>query len=123
MVPLLIDENVNHRILRGLRRRLPALDYLLVQETEVMQQDDPEVLDWAVAHNRVVMTHDVNTMTKYAYARLEAGQPLSGLVIIPKELAYWLLLKNLPCCLPVAIQKNFPTRLSTYRSAQNWRAR
>src|SRR5712671_4209486 len=35
-----------------------------------------------------------------------------------KELAYWLLLKNLPCCLPVAIQKNFPTRLSTYRSAQ-----
>jgi hypothetical protein len=33
-------------------------------ETEVFQQDDPEVLDWAVVHNRIVITHDVNTMTK-----------------------------------------------------------
>ena len=87
MVLLLIDENFNHRILRGLRRRLPALDYLLVQEVEVFQQEDSEVLDWAAAHNRVVITHDVNTMPKHAYARLEAGQPLPGVVIIPKELA------------------------------------
>lgn len=61
MVQLLIDENFNHRILRGLKLRLPALDYLLVQETEVFQKDDPEILDWAAAHNRVLVTHDVNT--------------------------------------------------------------
>ena len=42
MVPLLIDENFNHRILRGLRLRLPELNYQLVQEVEVFQKEDPE---------------------------------------------------------------------------------
>jgi predicted nuclease of predicted toxin-antitoxin system len=78
MVQLLVDENFNQRILRGLKRRLPALDCLLAQETEVFQKDDPQVLDWAAAHNRVIVTHDANTMTKHAYERLEAGQPLPG---------------------------------------------
>ena len=67
MVLLCADENFNHRILRGLRLRLPALDCLLVQETEAYRQEDSKVLDWAAAHNRVVLTHDVNTMTRYAY--------------------------------------------------------
>ena len=110
-MPLLIDENFNHRILRGLKRRLPALDYLLVQETEVFQQDDPEVLDWAVVHNRVVITHDVNTMTKYAYARLEAGQPLSGLVIIPKELAIGNAIEELTMLLTCCNPEEFSNRV------------
>src|SRR5215831_7405465 len=96
MLPLLIDENFNHRILRGLRRRFPDLDSLLVQEIEVFQQDDPAVLDWASTHNCVVLTHDVNTMTKYAYVRLDAGQPLSGIVIIPKELSIDSAIEELP---------------------------
>jgi predicted nuclease of predicted toxin-antitoxin system len=87
MVPLLIDEHFNHRILRGLKLRLPELNYQLVQEVEVFQKEDPEVLDWATTHNRVIITHDVNTMTRDAYGRLEAGQPLSGVIIAPKELA------------------------------------
>ena len=66
MVPLLIDENFNHRILRGLKRRLSTLDALLVQEADIGQYDDPHVLAWAAAHSRVVITHDVNTMTRYA---------------------------------------------------------
>ena len=111
LVPLLIDENFNHRILRGLRRRFPTLDYLLVQDTEVFQQDDPEVLDWAVTHNRVVITHDVNTMTKYAYARLDAGQPLSGMVIIPKELAIGSAIEELAMLLTCSHPEEFPNRV------------
>lgn len=74
MVPLLADENFNHRILRGLRLRLPTLDCLLAQETEVYQREDAVVLDWPSLHDRVALTHDVNTMTKYAYERLAAGR-------------------------------------------------
>lgn len=87
MIQLLVDENFNRRILRGLRRRLPALDCVLVQETELFQKEDALILNWAVANKRVVLTHDVNTMTKYAYETLEAGELLSGVVIVPKELA------------------------------------
>lgn len=75
MVQLLADENFNHRVLRGLRCRLPVIDCLLAQETEICQREDREMLDWAALHNRVVLTHDVKTMTNYAYERLAAGQP------------------------------------------------
>jgi Domain of unknown function (DUF5615) len=111
MVPLLIDENFNHRILRGLRRRFPDLDSLLVQETEVFQQDDPAVLDWASTHNRVVLTHDVNTITKYAYARLDAGQLLSGVVIIPKELSIGSAIEDLSVLLTCSHPEEFLNRV------------
>lgn len=86
MIQLLVDENFNHRILRGLKLRVPDLDHLLVRDTKVFQQEDPLVLDWAIACGRVVVTHDVNTMTKHAYERLEAGETLPGVIIVPKEI-------------------------------------
>jgi predicted nuclease of predicted toxin-antitoxin system len=75
MVQLLVDENFNGRILRGLKRRLPALDCLLVQETELFQQKDSRILDWAAAHNRVILSHDVNTMTKFG---MNVSKPASA---------------------------------------------
>ena len=33
MLPLLINENFDQRILRGLRLRVPSLDYVVVQDT------------------------------------------------------------------------------------------
>ena len=64
MVPLLVDEHCNHRILRGLKRRLATLDALLVQEADIGHYDDPHGLTWAAAHTRVVITQDVTTMTR-----------------------------------------------------------
>jgi hypothetical protein len=111
MVPLLIDENFNHRILRGLRRRLPTLEYLLVQETEVSQKGDPEVLDWAAAQNRVILTHDVNTMTQHAHERLKAGRHLSGLVIVPKDLAIGAGIEELFVLLTCSTPEEFPNQI------------
>jgi predicted nuclease of predicted toxin-antitoxin system len=31
------------------------------------EADDPTVLEWAAQHNRVVLTHDIATMTNFAY--------------------------------------------------------
>ncbi|MGH3992866.1 MAG: hypothetical protein ACRDSN_10440, partial [Pseudonocardiaceae bacterium] len=36
------------------------------------------VLEWAAAENRVLLTHDVATMARYAYERVEAGLPMPG---------------------------------------------
>src|SRR5207244_785456 len=82
MIQLLVDENFNRRILRGLRRRIPGLNCLLVQDTELFQTEDPQISDWAAASGRVVLTHDVNTMTRYAYERLEKGEHLQGVFIV-----------------------------------------
>lgn len=47
MLRLLIDENFDHRILRGLRLQIPGLDYVIVQETELRGIKDPLLLAWA----------------------------------------------------------------------------
>jgi hypothetical protein len=111
MVSLLADENFNHRVLRGLRRRLPTLDCLLVQETEVYQREDPDVLDWAALHSRVVLTHDVNTMTKYAYERLTAGHTLPGVIVVPKELHIGAAIEELATLLYCSFPEEFPDRV------------
>jgi predicted nuclease of predicted toxin-antitoxin system len=111
MIQLLVDENFNHRILRGLKRRIPDLDYLLVQETASFQKDDPQVLDWAAANNRVIVTHDVNTMTEHAYERIQSGQPLPGVVIVPKELAIGSAIEELAILLACSQPEEFPNRV------------
>jgi hypothetical protein len=111
MIQLLVDENFNRRILRGLRRRLLALDCVLVQETKLFQQEDSLILDWAAANKRVVLTHDVNTMTKYAYERLEAGELLSGVVIVPKELAIGSAIEELDILLNCSEPEDFLNRV------------
>jgi hypothetical protein len=50
---------------------------LLVQETELFQQHDLQVLEWAAAHKRVVVTHDVNTMTKQCISATR-GRPATA---------------------------------------------
>ena len=44
MLRLLIDENIDHRILRGLKLRLPAVDYLLVNQIAMSGVPDMELL-------------------------------------------------------------------------------
>src|SRR5438105_4813491 len=61
MLLLLIDENLNHRILRGLVRSVPRLDYLLASDAGLKGTNDPAVLDFAARENRVLATHDLRT--------------------------------------------------------------
>ncbi len=80
MLPLAFDENFNNDVLRGLRRRNPALDLVRVQDAGLRRADDPAVLAWAAKQGRVLVSHDVSTLTAFAYARIEAGQPMPGLI-------------------------------------------
>lgn len=41
---------------------------------------DPEVLAWAAAENRILITNDRNTMVGFAYRRVAAGEPVPGLI-------------------------------------------
>jgi len=47
MLRLLIDENLDQRILRGLRSELPHVDYIVAQETKLKGLRDPMLLAWA----------------------------------------------------------------------------
>jgi hypothetical protein len=86
MLRLAADENFNHNIVRGLRRRLPLLDLLTIQEAGISGADDPSVLEWAAQEQRVLLTHDVATMVHFAYERIERGDLMSGVFEIRRSL-------------------------------------
>jgi len=79
----LADENLNFDIVRGLLRRMPDLDLLRVQEVGLAGATDPVVLAWAAEAGRIVISHDVSTMIRFAIERLSAGQLMAGLVVVP----------------------------------------
>ncbi|MBI4602207.1 MAG: DUF5615 family PIN-like protein [Planctomycetes bacterium] len=80
MLRFAADENLNGAIVRGLRRRKPDLDILRVQDTPLSGAEDPEVLEWAAVEGRVILTHDVRTMTYHAEERVRAGKRMPGVV-------------------------------------------
>ena len=86
MLRLLIDENFNQRILRGLRLRIPALDYVIVQETAMQGMQDPPLLREAAVLHRILVTHDLKTVPRHAYARVTAGEPMPGIIAVPDDL-------------------------------------
>jgi hypothetical protein len=86
LLRLAADENFNGYIVRGLLRRNPDLDILRVQDTEVSEADDPTVLEWAAREGRVLVTHDVNTITRFAYERVIEGKPMPGIFEVSDSL-------------------------------------
>ncbi len=52
MLRLLIDENFDQRILRGLRLEVPGIDYIVVQETKLKGLRDPLLLAWAAENHK-----------------------------------------------------------------------
>ena len=86
MQSLLIDENFNQRILRGLKLRIPNLDYAVVQESGLSGESDPNVLAYASEQNRVLITHDLKTIPRFAYERVAANLPMPGVIAVDDEL-------------------------------------
>lgn len=78
---LLADENFNGRILRALRRQIPDLDAVRAQDTSLCGADDEDLLQFAADENRIVLTHDIETLVGYAWKRVRSGRPMPGVIV------------------------------------------
>lgn len=87
MLRLAADENFNSDIVRGLLRRKPDLDIVRVQDVGLSGADDAAILQWVAQERRVLVTHDVTTMTRYAYERVQAGKPMPGVFEVGREVS------------------------------------
>ena len=47
---------------------------------------DPPLLQEAAVLHRVLVTHDLKTIPRYAYERVAAGAPMPGIIAIPEDL-------------------------------------
>jgi hypothetical protein len=86
MLRFLSDENFNNHIIHALAAAVPTVDIARVQEVGLLGADDPEVLAWAADAGRLLLTHDVSTMTDYAYDRVREGLAMPGVVEVPETL-------------------------------------
>lgn len=78
MLKFAADENFHNAIVRGLRLRFPDADIVRVQDTDILGAEDPTVLEWCAYENRVLLTHDVATMSAFAYQRVADGLSMPG---------------------------------------------
>lgn len=86
MVKFAADENFNGHVLDGLWLRVPDLDIVRIQDTEIAEADDLDVLRWAAQGQRVLLTHDVNTLIGDAYTLVKAGEPMTGVLEVRNDL-------------------------------------
>ena len=80
MLSLASDADVHGEIIRGLRRRHPEIDLVRAQDALPEGTPDVDVLAWAAAENRILITNDRNTMLGCAYRRVSAGEPVPGVI-------------------------------------------
>jgi hypothetical protein len=81
----LADENFNNDILRALFRRNPVLDIVRVQDVGLSGAGDPTLLAWAAEVTRVLLTHDVSTITAHAYDRVRSGDRMPGVFEVSRD--------------------------------------
>lgn len=82
MIHLLVDQNLNAHIQNGLLQMVPAADVVHVRDVGLETASDPEILAWAAAEGRVVLTHDRQTLPGFAYDRVAAGKPMPGVFVV-----------------------------------------
>jgi predicted nuclease of predicted toxin-antitoxin system len=86
MIRLLFDQNFNQRISRGLRKRIPDLDCVTTEKLGFKKFTDDLLLTKAAELDRVIITHDEKTFHIFAYKKIELGEKMAGLVVVPDSL-------------------------------------
>ena len=89
------DENFNGPLLRALRSRNHEFDAIRVVDAGRSGLDDPGVLAWAASLGRIVLSHDIRTMTAAAHDRTAAGETMSGLIIVAEARAPHVLIDDI----------------------------
>ena len=70
----LADENFNNDIVRA-------------QDSGLTASDDELLLEWAAEQDRVLLTHDVSTITAFAYRRLMKGDRMPGVFEVSRSVS------------------------------------
>jgi hypothetical protein len=86
MLKLLIDQDLDHDILRGLLQRIPNLDAVTALEIGLSQAPDLELLAWADEAERIIVTHDRKTMPAYATNRIKETKRVFGVFVVPRRM-------------------------------------
>lgn len=83
----LADENFNNDVVRALFRRNTGIDIVRAQDVGLKGADDATILAWAAQHQRVLLTHDVATITAHACDLISKGEPMPGVFEVSRKVS------------------------------------
>lgn len=95
MLRFLTDENIEGHLVKGLLSKNPNLDVIRVQDVGLRTAADPLLMDWAGRNNRILITHDISTISPLVYERIAAGQPLPGIIFIQTGMALGIVIRKI----------------------------
>jgi hypothetical protein len=84
-VRYLADEDLRRQIVTATRRVEPAIDFLMIQDEGLSGMNDADILEFAFANGRIIVSHDVNTMKAAAEECLARGGGMAGLFLVPQS--------------------------------------
>lgn len=90
----LADADFNRKIVSGLRRREPSIDFQTALQGGVLGRTDSEVLSIAARANRILVSHDMRTMPA-EFARFKQSQPSPGLIVVSQQTDIGLAIEDL----------------------------
>lgn len=105
------DENFNRRILAGLLTRLPEIDIIRVQDTEMYQAPDPNLLEWLATEQRILLTHDIKTIPAYVYERVNLGQAVPGVIAVHDDTPIGQAIDELEILIGAGISSDFENQV------------
>lgn len=111
MLRLLIDENFTHRILRGVKARLPEIDFVVVQQIGLAGFRDLALLKWAAENDRTMLTHDISTVVPDAKHLMLRGEPMSGVIVVPETMPIGRAIEDLELVIACHSQEEFQDRI------------
>src|SRR5437879_3487146 len=79
------DENLNAKIISGLLRREPSLDFQSARAAKILGLSDPDVLSIAARDGRILVSHDRETMPAH-FSRFIAESTVAGLLLVSQNL-------------------------------------
>lgn len=80
----LADENFNAKIIAGLLRREPTIDFQTASAAGLRGLSDPGVLAIAAQEGRILVSHDRETMPSH-FSRFIKDSPSPGLLIVDQR--------------------------------------
>lgn len=78
---LLLDEDLNNNLMRGLIARQPDLDVVRAQDV-IQGRPDDYVLQWASENERILITHDIRSIPTHCQTRWENGLSVAGIIYV-----------------------------------------
>jgi predicted nuclease of predicted toxin-antitoxin system len=86
-IRLLADADLNFAIVKGARLREPSIDFRNAAEAGLKGVGDPEVLQLAASHDRILVSHDLSTIPFHFAKRISEGKSSPGVFLVSQDVA------------------------------------